>query len=684
MPRPRAASPLAHRPGPPLAIVLTALACWTPTARAASPEVDGPATGTAPAVYDVYVTSERDAVDAVTTVREIDRSHVLQLQARDLEESLQQQPSLVIRRGGEGVARIDIRGLRTRQILFLVDGVPQRTTNDGNFDPDLVPSQIIESIDVTYGASSVLYGDGPLAGVLQVRTRSGKEGVEVEARGDARSRGQYLGQAGVLAGRGGVTGFAAGSYRTEQGYQMSSEFVPTTLENGGLRDNSDGDQGNFFAKAGWSPGDRGRVDLLVDYRSAQFGVPWNTVDDPNDPFAQRPRFERMNDLEGFSLQLSGQVEATDDLALRSWGYVNRQSEHLTRYDDTSLDSVTSNGTYSLEDTALITGGAFHGRQDLGRFGALRFALNGRYEQLDTNGFVNRRQGSGGGAPVVAVPVDQRDDYGAWSLGAEYEVSPVERSAIVVGYAHAFLEGTDPVDADGPIFLAGAHYDFTTGTRLRASAARKLRFPSIRQLFDTNGGNPYLSPEQCWCYEVAVEQALPFDSRLVVVGYWMDLDDFIERLTSGAPFENRQSVRNRGVEVVATSRPVDALQLKLAYTFLDAEDVTPYSPNSGPLDNRPRHKIDAVARYTFPTRTSIRAGLTWAGDIIEYTRTSPRVAGSLPDFVQLDLLLEQQLGDSDQVRLYLGVQNVNDALWTYNYGFPQPGRTVLGGLEVRFF
>ena len=166
------------------------------------------------------MTSERDLVEKVTTVRKISEETIEEKSARNLDEALAREPSIVVRRAGEGVARIDLRGLRTRQILLLVDGVPFYSTEDGNFDPSLIPSNLIERIDVTYSNSSVLYGDGPLAGVLQVRTRSGESGLQARGRGDFREGDQYLGQASVAGAARGFEGFAAGSYISSDGYKL--------------------------------------------------------------------------------------------------------------------------------------------------------------------------------------------------------------------------------------------------------------------------------------------------------------------------------------------------------------------------------------------------------------------------------------------------------------------------------
>ena len=56
----------------------------------------------------------------------------------------------------------------------------------------------------------------------------------------------------------------------------------------------------------------------------------------------------MNDLEGFSTQLSGQARLSDDLGLRSWAYVTRQREDRVRYDDANLDSILARNSSQLE------------------------------------------------------------------------------------------------------------------------------------------------------------------------------------------------------------------------------------------------------------------------------------------------------------------------------------------------
>jgi outer membrane cobalamin receptor len=162
-------------------------------------------------VYEETVTSPRDLVEDVGTTRRIDEEDIRQESARTLDEALVRQPSVVIRTGADGTPRIDMRGLRTRHVLLLVDGIPVNNTEDGQFDPSLIPTENIEEVKLSYGNSSVLYGDGPIGGVLQLRTRRGEEGIHGSLTGEAGQRDQFLGQATVSGATRDLDVFLSGS-----------------------------------------------------------------------------------------------------------------------------------------------------------------------------------------------------------------------------------------------------------------------------------------------------------------------------------------------------------------------------------------------------------------------------------------------------------------------------------------
>lgn len=680
------------------------LAIWSAAAGAAGATAvpASPPNGKTP-VYDVTVTSPRDVVEQVATTHQIDRKDIQEESARTLDEALVHVPGVIIRTGGDGVPRIDIRGMRTRQVLLLLDGIPFNSTDDGQFDPSLIPSEIIQDVTVSYGDNSVLYGDQAMGGVLQIHTRRGERGVQGSLTADTRQGDQYLGQATVSGGTNKVDLFAAGSAFSRHGYLLPSSFDPTPLQDRGIRDNSDRSRQNAFARVGWAPTESSRVGLLMSYDHGQYGIPW-TVDGSSDPFGRRPQFERVEDLRGFSSQLSYLWTPSEPLELRSWMYINRQQQDLRSYDDANLDSMLDFGTFRQDGTSLVTGGAVHGRYDLGRWGSLRFAFNGRFERFYADGQVRDLPaappsggsggGSGGGgggggsggagggssASYLFRPIEEDHHMAVYSGALEYEAHPTERTGLVLGYAQCWLVPDSGGSNTEGTYMAGAYFDIDSRTRLRSVVARKIRFPSLAQLYSLDGGNPDLVPESSYNFEVGIERRLPRSTRLAVTGFQMDVHDFIDR-SGGGPYENRQRLRLRGFEVDARSRPWKPVFLRLGYTFLDARDLASDVPYSQ-LESRPRNKLDAEVRYTFETGTEARVAVSYVAGTYVYSRSAPIMQRSLKNYTLVDLRLSQPFWRG-RLNVYAGVDNLLDEEWMVNYGFPQAGRTFFGGIELHF-
>ena len=125
---------------------------------------------------EVVVTGEKASVaEKASTVREVSAEDIERSGARTLDEAIALLPGLHIRTANDGAPRIDVRGMRTRQVTLLLNGIPLNSTFDGQFDPSLVTVENIARIKITYGASSVLYGAGGNAAVINVITKAGQE-----------------------------------------------------------------------------------------------------------------------------------------------------------------------------------------------------------------------------------------------------------------------------------------------------------------------------------------------------------------------------------------------------------------------------------------------------------------------------------------------------------------------------
>ena len=143
-------------------VTLVSIACLSVLASARSLADPAPAYRLGEAVT---VVGERVRLaDEVATVDIVTAEDIERRGARTLEQALALLPGVYVRMGADGVPRIDVRGLRTRNILLLQDGVPLNSSYDGQFDPAALPVDNIASIKVVRGTSSMLYGPGGNAG----------------------------------------------------------------------------------------------------------------------------------------------------------------------------------------------------------------------------------------------------------------------------------------------------------------------------------------------------------------------------------------------------------------------------------------------------------------------------------------------------------------------------------------
>jgi vitamin B12 transporter len=693
-PAPRRIAPQQSPPGrgsraPGLRWIVALLVALAPAAPAAAGS--GATPGTAPGAatpaptgpaYDVYVTEDQDVVERIGPRRVVDRKQIEERNARTLDEALDFEPGVYVRLANEGIPRIDLRGQRPRQVLLLLDGIPFNSTDDGQFDPSLITTEGIQRIKVSFGNSSVLYGEGPMAGVIGIQTLRTETGLHGSAGLDFRSENQDLGRFSVSDTRGQMDFLAAGSGFYRHGFPLSDSFDPTPIENGGRRDNSIRDRENLLARIGWTPSDTLRIGALVNLVNGSYGVPPNVYGVAGDPFAQRTNYERVLDQHGGSGQLSMQWDPHGPLQVRSWFYVNQLDQSTRRYDSDSYDSMadpTVPGTFREDGQSRNSGGAMHIDYDLQRAGRIRMAFESKREDFDNRGVIRDvRLGKG---MFGLRDFDDAFHQSVYSAGLEYEVRPLHGTGLVVGYDHSWLDKDQGRNDNGPVLLAGAFWDPHPGTHLRGSVSHRIRFPSLSQLYDANGGNADLKAEQEWDYEVGFSQELPGRTLLDVTGFYTDFRDFIQRDQTTNQFVNNDRYLFKGVEVTLDAHPLDALEIRASYSFL-LSDNRSHGVAEHHLQNRPEHHTSLEARYRLPYGFALRGALEYVADQVVYTRQPPTRDRGTGDYVIVDLRLAKTFQDS-RYTVYFGVDNVADENYQQSYGVPQAGRVFLGGVDARF-
>ena len=646
--------------------------------------------------FSASVTEPFELVEAVGTTRRIGRADIEARNARTLDEALRLIPGIYVRTGGDGTPRLDVRGFRSRHVLLLINGVQVNSTVDGQFDPARISTVAIREIKVSYSGSSLLYGDNALAAVIEVATIDDQPDNSLDlSLGTPDQRGA----AGRIARTAGPWSFmASGSGFATDGFRLPGSFPATSAEDGGRRENSDRDRGEFRGGLGYrfSP----VVSLSTEWNlgAGSYGVPSSVINDPNDIFAQAVRYERVEDYRSASGQVSVVVTPGQTFNLRGWVYRNAQREDRARYDDatySSMDDPLVQGTFQSRERTTVTGGTALARVDLERLGWLRVAVNQRREAFDSTGTirdVSAAGGAGGGGgggggrgggsgratfDVRSFALDQYVDV--WSAGAEWQARPAARVGTVIGAA---VNGQRRVGQDAeltPTWIAGLSYDATADLRVHGSATRKVRVPSIDQLYSTTAGNAALRSERAYGLDLGVDRRLGQDSAVEVSGFVTHARDFIERL-SGLPFENQGTYRFAGVEVSARTTAIDRLTVRSTYTFLDSVDVTEGAVNRR-LQTRPRHRGSLQWSWAVAPASAIRGAAQYVGRQFFDSRGSTPVQLAADAYALLDLGVTQRLGRGYEITF--DVTNVFDQRYDQSYGLPREGRTALLALRAGF-
>lgn len=648
---------------------------------AASP---APAEPPAKGVYDlgeVVVRSQKQGVEAVGVTREVTAEDIKATGARTLDEALRMLPGLSIRSGSEAVPRIDLRGFRSRHVVLLLNGVPFNSTFDGQFDPALIPVESIARIKVTYGANSVLYGPGGLGGVINIITKAGQPGAQGWANAEAGSADRYLGRFNVSGGEEKTQAFVGGTYLDRRAYPLSDDFQATNMENGDSRINSDRKLASVIANLQHAPNQAWQLGLSLNALRGEYGLPASTINNSRDPFADSPKYDRVENQNGFGAQAAASYKTDNPLSFRGWAYLNQLRQDDKRYDNANYNSMTDPTvqTYDQQSKTTITGVNLQTAYDFRRAGVATLGLMAEKSAWEVAG-QSRDVQVGKTKTYKWRTLSGDKSLDQYTAALEYELELLKNLGLVLGYSHSW-QNQDGGDADGDGWLAGLHYDLTADTRLRGAVARKIRFPSIRQLYDEVSGNRDLTPEKSLNYEAGIDQKLPGQTKLSLTGFYLDVQDYIEKDDTTDLFSNNQKYRFQGFELTAENRYFKRLLLTAGYTYLDTEDLSEGSGKEE-LQYRPRHKFTLEGLYRFDGGFSAYLGFVYLADQYYYSKKAPLEKGQLGDYGLVNLKLSQSFC-KDKWVAYVGADNLLDKDYEEAYGYPQAGRFVYVGLEYRF-
>jgi len=140
---------------------------------------------------DDYLFTEEEGLTVTGTAQTtqqmtvIEKDEIERRNAPDVASLLQETLDINITRYGTygNAALINLRGLDSKRLAILVDGVPVNSSLDGKFDIEQIDINSIERIEVIYGGSDTKYNvSGAMGGVINIITvKKQKQGLRLGA-----------------------------------------------------------------------------------------------------------------------------------------------------------------------------------------------------------------------------------------------------------------------------------------------------------------------------------------------------------------------------------------------------------------------------------------------------------------------------------------------------------------------
>jgi vitamin B12 transporter len=606
------------------------------------------------------------APDSVAQTVTVLRGEDLRAQGiRFVSEALRQVPGAQVVQSGSygGATSLFVRGGESDYVKVLVDGVPLNQPG-GTYDFASLTTENVDRIEILRGPGSLLYGSDAIAGVVQIFTRGGQSGLELDAAGTGGTYGSAEWQLGGRGGSGGLGWSASVSQLTTDGiYDFNNHYRNTSAS------------GRVSAAAGA----RTNAALTGRYTDGKFHFPTDFTGVPVD-------VNQYNAEETLTLGLDITHRFSEAVEGELLLGRNHSDADFVNPADPPATTGSSNSTTETERRTAEARARF--RLPRGVQGLAGIAYDDQHQESTSefDGFED--------TPFEA----DRDNWGFY----------LQASALVLPRLQVTGGGRlDENERFGSFwtYRASALAFASPTTRLRASVGNGFKEPTFFENYSTSftRGNPDLKPERSFSVEAGVEQDLAEGKvGLTLTGFLQRFRDLIQynpvTATPEDPnFFNIAAADASGIEARVRVRPLPALEGSVSYTWLDTE-VTDAGFETGEsatfvegrrLLRRPTNAITLSAQYGGQGRLRLGAAVNYVGDRddIRFAQfPDPSVRVELPSYTTVDLsgrfaILRARQDGRVGLDLTARVENLFDEDFEQVVGFHSPGRALFAGLAT---
>jgi outer membrane cobalamin receptor len=592
---------------------------------------------------EILVVGEAPKDLPISTVTRLDATTFEKNKPVDLSEGIKFVPGVYVTAGSKDEYTLKLRGMDSRRIVLLVDGIPVYEPYFSSFDLKTVAAGGIDSIQITKGPSSVLYGPNTLGGIVNVVTRRPSAGSELSLNasyGDNNTRSltldtnhqwNRLGFAGTLQ------------------YQNSDGFVYTDEKMGKMdRMNSDYERTNLNLKFYYTPSDRTEILFNAGLYFSQYGIPPALDTD-------RPRYWRFKNWDRYSFNLGGYTALGRNSTLHFRAFYVQYDNTLDGYRDQSMTELNFESTFDNSVYGLYSLLDFN----LAPAHTLKTSLTLKKDIARTQDDVD--------APWIKY------NQGTYSLGLEDHFSFSEKWSLIGGLSLDHLQKFEGGNASKVNPLIGLKFSPVEPLSLHLSFSRKSKFPSMRSMYSSTSGNPDLLSEVGNIGEFGFTYSKDFYfTGSVFLTRFKDMIDSVRLPDGTRRYFNIAEAYINGLEM-QFQKSLRWMSATFNYTYLDHKNVT----EDRPLDALAKHNF-SFDWVLFPAK-NLR--VSFLGLIASSSSWYDSFSGEIldiPSFASLDIVASYRWG---VVEPYFKITNLFNQFYYTEPGYPWRGRYFEFGIRV---
>jgi outer membrane receptor protein involved in Fe transport len=672
----------------------------------------------------VTVTSELDKPESPTTIAEVTAEQLQQRSVTNIGQALELLPGVQFRVArSKSEEQVTIRGFEQEKVLILMDGIPVSLPYEGQINLADIPVQNIASIKLIKGLSSVLYGANGMGGVINVITKRGESKPSFSLQYEGSQYATHNIQAGHGWKKGPFSYYAAFSHGESNGYPLAGTFVlpqsilsnmasaptnPSSIKNTPIpkdeksRDNSDYERNAFTLTGTVAIGSKNTLGVSFEHYDNEYGTPPVPIVRENKGQKRLfyyPRYWRFDDWNRTTVNALEESRITENLTIKARGFYDKYSNLLASYDNLSLT------TQNL--TSPFSGNTLWDDYDAG-FSAYAYwkGIPGSELSIGMNFRRDVHQSS-----TVLPPGGTTDKLASdtMSIGIEDEIRIGKKFSMTPGGSFDYLNKriryqsatSQTPGKDVPVFnpQIGARYAASDKVSIYGSIGRKLRFPTMRNLYSDGVvgpvGNPDLKEESSINLEAGTNATVSPKMQVGGAYFYSRITNMINFDNLIGRFEQYPKASITGFELSTSGRITDSTDASLSYTYMRSKAldsvtiVNQYVPSltyrPDELPYRPTSQISVELRQRFKFGLDADFNGIYLSQATYYNHvdlTDNRVMVAtkikLGDYFVANAKLTQKIRGG--FALYFAIDNIGNRQYQTLYLYPAAGRIYRGGLR----